>query len=1247
MTIFHFWFINHAERLLEDMVESSSKGKLKLHVKKFKFNWFSNDMQLRDAVFFSTDTTTATTSYRFYAERINVRVKQILPVVFEKRILIDSLSLLNPDIQVTRLRSFKDNDTSDSKNVSLPLEMGRVYKSIQDALKVLQVNRFRIENGKFTLVNKMSPDELPVTITNIQFHLDNLQVDTTTATGREKILFSDNVALQTHDQDIFFPDGRHRLSFSNFRINILKKLVEFDSCTIAATKGDSSRSSFKIFFDKLQLTNIDFDTLYQKEIIKADSVYCTNPQFRLDVELDKKSGERKAPPKLDELIQQLTGDLKLGFVIVQNGSFDINTLREGRPSSFRSDHNNFEIQGLRIQQNSPNPLTIKSFAMAIRNYENFLRDSTYAMQFDSIILINNSIYLSNFSIRQLQGEIIINSFRMPQFELRGLSWDDLIFDRKLTADRATLYQPVIDYTVKQNKNAKRKKLDVFETLAGIGDIIRLNNLDVSNGKININFQGGTRLELENANMSLLSQRLVDADRISNLQGSVRSLSFRKGLLKIGNLTAKMENVNFTGANGKLSAGTVQVTNKEQNLRVSAKNVVTNSMQIDNNSFITEINGISWQQADVQITGSKGKKDIAPGFVIRNLQGANTRFTMSAKDHQLGVFVDTLSADEFRPIRNAPPKIVNLYTSGKNFSYNQGGMKLDIGRFNFDDHQSSRLTGIKFIDNKNGDSISATIPSVSFIPDLNAILNGSVIADQVNITRPVIKIKQELSVSTGSAKEKKFPEISIGKMTVLQPELMFDKPGSDGFSKIEWHSREGVNNKVELDNFTVRDGSIISAGSIMLALHHFAISAGGKAFDAGEGNISTRIDNFLLKPSETGEWEWRGTIADLRANNFVLDSIGKSDGRLEISKARLSKLAISSVNLLNFRQLVKENTSFNINEITGSYNDSKNHFAWSNASYDKHTKTFALDSFTFHPTLGRDEFMINAGYQTDYLTLRTGRISAGPFDVDKYLADTILDAGTVNINNVILTDYRDKRLPFKTGLIKPLPVRVLERIPVNLAIDKVNVNNANIEYSEVNEKTSQTGVVKLSELNATITGVNNYSHQPTDSLRIRAKTMLMDSISVALNVSESYHDSLSGFLMTVNAPGFDPKCLNPVLVALASIEIQSGMVDTLTAQVVAKEHVAMGEMTLLYHDLKIKVLSNKLGKKAHSRGLFSFLANTLVKNKNSSRKGTVFFERIRERSSLHYLVKITLSGILHSIGIKNNQKQVKRYKKRKT
>ena len=69
-------------------------------------------------------------------------------------------------------------------------------------------------------------------------------------------------------------------------------------------------------------------------------------------------------------------------------------------------------------------------------------------------------------------------------------------------------------------------------------------------------------------------------------------------------------------------------------------------------------------------------------------------------------------------------------------------------------------------------------------------------------------------------------------------------------------------------------------------------------------------------------------------------------------------------------------------------------------------------------------------------------------------------GTVNITNLFLKGFRDKRKPHREDLIKPLPVNLLKKIPVHLSLDTLNLSNTNIEYAELNEKTNQTIKVRV-------------------------------------------------------------------------------------------------------------------------------------------------------------------------------------------
>ena len=93
----------------------------------------------------------------------------------------------------------------------------------------------------------------------------------------------------------------------------------------------------------------------------------------------------------------------VNHVIVKNADFHIKTNFDQRPASFDFTRNNFELQGLKVSQHDPRPLTVKSVALAIRNYENFIRDSTYKLKFDSIVIREDRVYLDRFSFQKRAG----------------------------------------------------------------------------------------------------------------------------------------------------------------------------------------------------------------------------------------------------------------------------------------------------------------------------------------------------------------------------------------------------------------------------------------------------------------------------------------------------------------------------------------------------------------------------------------------------------------------------------------------------------------------------------------------------------------------------------------------------------------------------------------------------------------------------------------------------------------------------
>ena len=132
-------------------------------------------------------------------------------------------------------------------------------------------------------------------------------------------------------------------------------------------------------------------------------------------------------------------------------------------------------------------------------------------------------------------------------------------------------------------------------------------------------------------------------------------------------------------------------------------------------------------------------------------------------------------------------------------------------------------------------------------------------------------------------------------------------------------------------------------------------------------------------------------------------------------------------------------------------------------------------------------------------------------------------------------------------------------------------------------------------------------------------------------------------MTVQMGRANLALINPVLRALASAELKSGRLDTLSMRVVGRDELAFGEIKMSYHNLKVLVLKKGGRKRPLLSGIQNFFANTLIKNESNEKGSRIFIRRQKDRSAINYLVKITLNGITNTI---TGKKSKKAYRKNK-
>ncbi|MGZ5287542.1 MAG: hypothetical protein ACXWB9_10175, partial [Flavisolibacter sp.] len=399
-------------------------------------------------------------------------------------------------------------------------------------------------------------------------------------------------------------------------------------------------------------------------------------------------------------------------------------------------------------------------------------------------------------------------------------------------------------------------------------------------------------------------------------------------------------------------------------------------------------------------------------------------------------------------------------------------------------------------------------------------------------------------------------------------------------------------------------------------------------------------------SGNGDPSWSAVIDRLYLKNPNSFSFGKNKDTLLLNEASFGNLNLSSESVTDMSRLLKDNISAWMRTTTGKYIDSVKTLRWYNAEYSSGKKTLSLDSFQYHPTQSLDSVMAQSEFQTDYITLKTGSLVMDGFDLERFEKDSALIAETVMINDPVITVYRDKAPPFQSGILKPLPVDMIRRISMPVAVRRVNVINGLLSYTEKNAKTGAEGTLHLTNMQVQLSNVKNRKLSETDSLLLTVNAFLMDSAQLRLSVKESYTDSLKGFLMNLRLRPTTISFLNPVLLPLSNVMITSGTIDSFHMRAIGHEELSIGEMNMYYHDLRIKLVKDADATKTSlGSRILTFLANTfIIRKNNKGRTGVVYFERAKDRSFFNYIVKMTFSGMASSIGVKRNRKYLKQYRK---
>ncbi|MCX6303691.1 MAG: DUF748 domain-containing protein [Bacteroidetes bacterium] len=307
---------------------------------------------------------------------------------------------------------------------------------------------------------------------------------------------------------------------------------------------------------------------------------------------------------------------------------------------------------------------------------------------------------------------------------------------------------------------------------------------------------------------------------------------------------------------------------------------------------------------------------------------------------------------------------------------------------------------------------------------------------------------------------------------------------------------------------------------------------------------------------------------------------------------------------------------------------------SSGSEDVYIKDFHLE-----PMFNKHDYTRKLGYQTDWMDIRINHLRFHHMNFRKLLFEGKMQAELVEIDSLLLDDYRDKRIAPRPGFKPPMPQDAVRNLKTYLRIDTLVLKHGKASYAEQTGETP--GTLFFDNMSASLTGLTNDSVLLNAGLvsELKGTASLMGKGKLDISVRFFFGDKRNTFTFSATMGPLDLTEINPMLSNLLPARVVSGKLVKLEVPLVyANEDVSTGKLLFYYDNLSVDVLDKKQTVWTKIKtGVINFAANDLIINNSNPSKagkmktGVIQFSRDKEKGIINFLWKSALSGLKSTMG----------------
>lgn len=327
-------------------------------------------------------------------------------------------------------------------------------------------------------------------------------------------------------------------------------------------------------------------------------------------------------------------------------------------------------------------------------------------------------------------------------------------------------------------------------------------------------------------------------------------------------------------------------------------------------------------------------------------------------------------------------------------------------------------------------------------------------------------------------------------------------------------------------------------------------------------------------------------------------------------------------------------------------DSLYHFSFSGFRFSTAESYLEIDSFMMAPALSDSQFDARTPYQHDRLTIRIPSVIFKRFDYHSLINERRFNTGLIELNGVMLENYRDKRKPLDPLKRPPNPVQRINHLKPRVNVDTVLIKGPGFTYSE--QRGNVPGTLFFSDIFMMINGVTNDTLEITKGsfMNILFRGKLMGEGAVDAMVKFPLIHRGDSFSVSGTVGSFNLTALNPLVSNLLPLTITKGnlhRIDILNFK--ADTSIARGRLNFYHSDIRFKLIPDKaLNWNSLETGILNLLLNEFIPASNPKEtgkftRGIIFFRRDPEKGFFNYVWKGVQSGLKSSLGLNDKDQRI--------